>query len=73
MTVSILRENVYLPKLSLPQMAPMDVKRVRQGAKEGFGNPWCRTILNSTVGITQNCTSPIPMWQRVVWAKCGSN
>ena len=43
---------LYIPKLYLSQMAPLDMQRVTPCTK-GFGPQfWCRTILTSAVGVT---------------------
>ena len=70
MASSGLRESLYLPKLYLPQKAPMDVKRETYGTRGGFGTPLCRTILSRVVDVMLAfCTLP-PVWQK---GGCGTN
>ena len=69
MALSDLREIVYLPKLYLPQMAPLDVQRVTDSAKWLGTQFRCRnTFLPMMIGEEHKLCSPLPpVW----WGKCG--
>ena len=63
---------LYLPKLYLLQMAPLDEQRVACGAK-WFGTQfWCKTTcLTLLLGVDASFTVPALSVVGKVWTKCG--
>ena len=55
---------LYLLKLYLPQLAPMDVQMETHGVKGGLADLLCMTVLTSVVGVMQ------AVWC-LVWQKGG--